>query len=46
VARREAALALGRLGGEEAELALNLAVSDPRPSVAEAAWQALAEHYR
>jgi HEAT repeat protein len=43
VARREAAFALGKLGGEEAETALNLALDDPRSSVAEAAWHALAE---
>ncbi len=41
VARREAAFALGKLGGEEAELALSLALDDPRPSVTEAARQAL-----
>lgn len=43
VARREAALALGKLGGEEAKTALSLALDDPRPSVAEAARQALAD---
>jgi len=41
VARREAAFALGKLGGEEAEAALSLALDDSRPSVAEAAHQAL-----
>ena len=40
VARREAAFALGKIGGKEAESALSLALDDPRPSVAEAAWQA------
>jgi HEAT repeat protein len=42
VARRAAAWALGELGGSEAEIALHTAVNDDRPSVAEAARQALA----
>jgi HEAT repeat protein len=41
VARRAAALALGRLGGAEAIHALEAALGDPRPSVAEAAREAL-----
>jgi HEAT repeat protein len=40
VARREAAYALGRLGGAEAEVALIQATSDSRASVADAAWEA------
>ncbi len=40
VARCEAALALGRVGGEEAGQALERARIDPRPSVAEAARRA------
>jgi HEAT repeat protein len=42
VARRAAAWALGELGGPEAEIALHAAARDERPSVAEAARQALA----
>ena len=42
VARCEAALALGQLGGGEAARALERAQGDPRPSVAEAARRALA----
>jgi len=41
VTRREAALALARLGGVEAGRALERARIDPRPSVAEAARRAL-----
>lgn len=41
VARRAAALALGRLGGSVATRALQAAVDDPRPSVAAAAREAL-----
>lgn len=41
VARRAAALALGRLGGSAAMRALQTAVDDPRPSVAAAAREAL-----
>ncbi|MGQ9553210.1 MAG: HEAT repeat domain-containing protein [Anaerolineae bacterium] len=42
VARCEAALALGRLGGDEATQALEGALDDARPSVARAVRQALA----
>jgi len=41
VARREAAFALGKLGGAEAERGLSLALADPVRSVAAAARQAL-----
>jgi len=41
VARREAAIALGKLGGEAAKRALRRACDDQRPSVAEAARQSL-----
>jgi HEAT repeat protein len=41
VARREAALALGRLGGQTAEAHLRAALGDPRSSVAQAARRAL-----
>jgi HEAT repeat protein len=41
IARCEAALSLGRLGGEEAWQALSAAAANPHPSLAEAARQAL-----
>ena len=46
MARMAAAQALGQLGGEPAEIALQQATTDERPSVAQAAAQALKEMAR